>query len=285
MCRGSDLEIQRVSNGDIPSEISSLDTASPPSLSGMILPDTSIVSLYGADNLGIILWTFVLYNGLYVTPLRPVDAFIPLVAQLVQQEGSQWYKDFQDGFSCQKPPLVDFITISFFILAGYLLNSFVNSSLGGDHSWGWSIGACLAIPSGLFSVAKSKKLTREDAIKQHELEEEFDKFANSRLRRVKGREIAESRLIESFRRHYTPARLEKDVSYAVLRKVVRRWVGYKPEKENKIYKGLEFSALLPPERTPVGRVDAKYEVQDQEPVLTASNDAVVPSSGSDFIRN
>ena len=162
----SSARLFRVSNGEIPSEISSLDTASPPSLSGMILPDTSIVSLYGADNLGVILWTFVLYNGLYVTPLRPVDAFIPLVAQLVQQEGSQWYKDFQDGFSCQKPPLVDFITISFFILAGYLLNSFVNSSLGGDHSWGWSIAACLAIPSGLFSVAKSKKLTREDAIKQ-----------------------------------------------------------------------------------------------------------------------
>lgn len=149
--------------GEIPYEISSVDQY-PLVPTELLLPDTSIATLYGADNLGVILWTFVLYNGLYITRQRPVDILIPLIAKVIQQEHLQWYQDYKDGYASQKPPLVDFVTYAFFTTTGYFINTVVINSLDGDSFWGWSIAACLGIPSALFTLAKSKKQTREEAL-------------------------------------------------------------------------------------------------------------------------
>lgn len=68
----------------IPMDISTMDTVEKwtnTASAGALLPDTSINSLDGAINLGAILFTFVLYNGLFGKAGRPADWVLPVVAK------------------------------------------------------------------------------------------------------------------------------------------------------------------------------------------------------------
>jgi hypothetical protein len=89
---------------------------------GTLLPDTSINSLDGGINLGAILFTFVLYNGLFGKAGRPADWVLPIAAKVAGEEQSLWFKDFSDGFSFQVPPTVEFLRFGFFAVLGWFTN-------------------------------------------------------------------------------------------------------------------------------------------------------------------
>jgi hypothetical protein len=154
-------------NGPIPSELSVDDTIlSYNAIEPFLLPDTSINTLVGSNNLGMLLWAFVLFNGLYIIPTRPSDAVLPLIAKLFNESNAEWFKDFQEGFAYTCPPAVDFARLFCFLGCGYAMNSFIISTLEGDDFWGWSIGACLALPSGLLTLSRTPLLTRADSQQQ-----------------------------------------------------------------------------------------------------------------------
>lgn len=107
-------------------DISSTDTIDRASkavaAAGTLLPDTSINSLDGGVNLGAILFTFVLYNGLFGKAGRPADWVLPIAAKVAGEEQSLWFKDYSDGFSFQVPPTVEFLRFGFFAVLGWFTN-------------------------------------------------------------------------------------------------------------------------------------------------------------------
>ena len=64
--------------------------------------------------------------------------------------------------------------------------------------WGYSLGACLALPASLLSLARIKRPTREDIAQEEVVRQGFADFADKRLRRVDGKQCAESRILLSF---------------------------------------------------------------------------------------
>ena len=144
----------------IPVEVSSTD-AVPLVPDNPLLPNVEVHSLDGGDFLGAMLWTFVLYNGLFGLAGRPADWTLPLLAKASNQESAEWYVNYKSGYDYFVPPALEAVRVSFFALLGYLLNASIVSSLDGDMFWGWSIGTCLAIPSALISVSRDKRISRE----------------------------------------------------------------------------------------------------------------------------
>lgn len=145
----------------IPVEISSTDTVPPVAQETLLLPNVEVHSLDGGGFLGAMLWTFVLYNGLFGLAGRPADWTLPLLAKISRQESGEWYLNFKSGYDYFVPPALEAIRVGFFGLLGYVLNESIVSSLDGDIFWGWSIGTCLAIPSALINVSRDKRISRE----------------------------------------------------------------------------------------------------------------------------
>jgi len=67
-----------------------------------------------------------------------------------------WYRDYTDGFAFLTPVYIDLFHFILFGVAGYYGNQLVIWSLGGDSFWGWSIAACLAIPSTFINLFRDK---------------------------------------------------------------------------------------------------------------------------------
>ena len=110
----------------IPLDISSTDQieriSRAATSAGPLLPDTSINALDGAINLGAILFTFVLYEGLFGRAGRPADWVLPVIAKTVGEEQSEWYKDYSEGFAFQVPPTVELLRVGFFSVLGWFTN-------------------------------------------------------------------------------------------------------------------------------------------------------------------
>lgn len=110
----------------IPLDISSTDkldrVSKAVTAAGTLLPDTSINSLDGGINLGAILFTFVLYNGLFGKAGRPADWVLPIAAKAAGEEQSAWFKDYSDGFYFEVPPTVEFLRFGFFGVLGWFTN-------------------------------------------------------------------------------------------------------------------------------------------------------------------
>lgn len=128
-----------------------------------LLPNTDIVSLDGAENLGAILWTVVIFYGILTTNWQPNEWVLPFLARVLpgDQSRQQWYRDFEAGFQYATPPIVDLPRFALFSLAGYACNGLVVQSLGGDAFWGWSIAACLCFPALLINVSRPAKPSRD----------------------------------------------------------------------------------------------------------------------------
>lgn len=110
----------------IPLDISSTDklemVSKAATAAGSLLPDTYINSLDGGINLGAILFTFVLYNGLFGKSGRPADWVLPVAAKAVGEEQSLWFKDYTEGFAFEVPPTVELLRFTFFGVLGWFTN-------------------------------------------------------------------------------------------------------------------------------------------------------------------
>ena len=102
-----------VSDG-IPSEISSIDTnsinlvpADPFEIYNNLIPNTEVVQLEGALNLGGLLWAVVLYCGISTGKQRPAEWLLPLIAKALSREHEQWFIDALEGFQYRCPPEVE----------------------------------------------------------------------------------------------------------------------------------------------------------------------------------
>ena len=178
--------------------------------------------------MGLLLFTFVLYNGLFGKAGRPADWVLPALAKVTQQEGETWFTDFKDGYLYDVPPAVEALRVTFFGLAAFALETAWVSTFEGDTFWAWSTGICLALPSSLITLSRDPLPTRAEALFDSELRERFNAFAVKRLTRGdKSVSCAELNIVVAFRRSYAEYRSEDDVSDKVLRKVIRKWVGYK----------------------------------------------------------
>ena len=165
----------------IPTDLSSLDTIneltrynSIYNYNEVLTPDNSIRSLEGGLNLGRILWTFNLFNGLGgITDvngtLSPADLTLYILGNITTNTDSNnndsvWYKDFLDGYLFTLPPSIELLRLSIFAFLGWEFNGLLIEAFGGDTFWGWSTAGALFIPSGLFSLARTKRVTREFAM-------------------------------------------------------------------------------------------------------------------------
>ena len=208
---------------------------------------TSPATFEGADNLGGILWSIALYYGIF-QPLfqresvffsQPSEWLLYPLAKGLQQEEEDWFLDFKEGLQYQAPPIVDFTRAFFFLAMGFLTNRAIVNSLGGDLFWGWSTGACLALPAALLSYSRIRRPTRESVDKENMVKKNFEQFAEKRLKRTSGKVAAEASIVLSFRRSFLEYRSKDDISDRDLRKIVRSWVGYKTNMEGD-YVGVEL---------------------------------------------
>jgi len=208
--------VQTVNTEGIPKDITSVDkiaasvldtlAASPEIL---LVPDTTINTLTGGDNLGVLLWAFVLYNGIFPVAGRPADWLLPFVAQgagvdvdLVEEKGktidsdskNSWYLDYKAGYKFVVPPEVELFRFGLFGALAFYFNAFVISSLGGDSFWGWSVGACMLIPSALINAAREQPPTRQEAALAMKLEQEFVDFAEARIVAIQKPENLDSKV-------------------------------------------------------------------------------------------
>lgn len=156
-----------VPRNNVPVELTTLDKLDRGALSeltrpqnNLLLPNTDIVTLSGGENLGFILWSYILCNGLFPVLGKPTNWLVTPIAKLLNQTEEQWYLDKQDGFAFTCPPMVDFIRIAIFCILGFFVNRLVIASFSGDVFWSWSIGICLAIPSALINAAREPLETR-----------------------------------------------------------------------------------------------------------------------------
>lgn len=155
-----------VSNRNVPLELSIDDKVLDPFQlinSDTLLPNTSIATLVGGENLGFLLWSYVLFQGLFTLPGRPAEWILPIAATLFNDGDKLWYREYTDGFVFLTPVYVDLFRFVLFGLAGYYVNQLVIWSLGGDSFWGWSIAACLAIPATFINLFRDKRSTRKES--------------------------------------------------------------------------------------------------------------------------
>lgn len=255
----------------VPREVGIEDKIATIAQTPVLVPDNSVISLDGGDNLGLLLWAFVLYNGLFAVSGRPADWIIPVMARVAgvnidaiennsgESTGNTnspaqdaWYRDYKDGYAFECPPLVELYRFAFFVIIGYYADALVVAGFGGDSFWGWSIGACLAIPSALLGGAREKLPTRQEAELSVRLEADFAEFANERFEyitrdamlgrsaddkyedikkqksRMKKNGTDESRIILMFRRNSMLCRSEEEVPDKVLKRIIRKVIGNKP---------------------------------------------------------
>lgn len=194
-------------------------------------PQTEISSFDGAGNLGAALWSVSLYYGLFqpffkgnsVFISQPSEWLLYPIARGLGEEESEWFKNFEEGLQYQTPPAVDVIRGAFFVALGFWTNHVIVDGFGGDLFWGWSTGACLALPATLLSYSRIRRPSRESVDAQNLIRSNFQKFAENKLKRTVGRVAAESNIVLSFRRAFLEYRNRDEVSDKELEKIVRAW--------------------------------------------------------------
>jgi hypothetical protein len=230
----------------VPVDISALDTIATSRFADLetqaaLLPDTAIQTLDGGFNLGFILFTFVLYNGIFGKAGRPAEWVLPAVAKATGDEDKAWFRDFSDGFAFEVPPVVEAIRVLLFAVLAFGVESAWVAAFDGDTFWGWSTGVCLFLPSSLINLSRDSRATRDEYLFETQLKEAFEQFATARLTRGdRSLSCNELNIIVGFRRSFTAYRTEDEVSDKALRKLIRRWVGYKCDPEGK-YVGVRLS--------------------------------------------
>lgn len=230
----------------VPVDISSLDTIAASRIADLetqaaLLPDITVNTLDGGFNLGILLFTYVLYNGFFGKAGRPAEWVLPAVAKATGEEEKEWFIDFKDGFAFELPPLVEAVRVVFFALLAYGVESAWVAAFDGDTFWGWSTGVCLFLPSSLINLSRDARATREEYQFESQLKDAFEQFASARLTRGdRSLSCNELNIIIGFRRAFSAYRTEDEVSDKALRKLIRRWVGYKCGPDGK-YIGLGLS--------------------------------------------
>ena len=172
----------RMMRGEIPSDLSASDPLSSSVLpSSELVPNIDIHPLDGGSFLGLLLWSYVLYNGLFGLAGRPADWLLPSLAKVLKEEEKEWFKDFSEGFSYFCPPPLELLRVALFLSLGFLVNSACIASFDGDDFWTWSIATCLAIPSALINLSRDPRLTRERSAFLSNLSDAFTSFANNKL--------------------------------------------------------------------------------------------------------
>lgn len=219
--------------GLVPPDLSYADALPPPSaLTLPPLPNVEVHSLEGGALLGVLLWAFVLHRA-------AADPLLPAVAGALGRAGEPWLSDFQDGFAFLCPPPVELARALLFLALGWAASEACVRSFDGDQFWGWSTGASLAIPAGLLSAGRPKRLSRADAAfqvlcstpttrpttltaAQEQMRADFRAFAADRLRQETPKTVTPiSDVVSAFRRDFRVYRTAG--SEAELRRAVRRW--------------------------------------------------------------
>jgi len=231
----------------IPEELSSTDSPV------LLLQDESastaspIISLDGqaGTNLGVLLWTFVLYQTL-------LQFFLPLIVKIFGKEDKEWFLNFKTGYKYIIPVSVELPSIIFFVMLGYFVNFLTIKSFDGDTYWGWAISGSLAIPVSLLSLARnsSYRLTKEQDQQQKQLKMDFNEFAGERLREVSGSKCKEELIILAFRRFLSSSTSSQSKNPSVymdenifpdkvIRRIVRKYIGYSCDSDG-YYRNVEL---------------------------------------------
>lgn len=173
---------------------------------------TDIKAINGLDNLGLIIWTILLFNGLFTTSGKPSEWVLPGIAKLVKQTWKPWYIDYSQGFQYQLPIEIEIIRVLFFVTLSYLVNQVILGLFEGDEYWTWAIGLALLIPSSLLTLARNKRSSREDAMFEAFILDKFQEFVKDfRVTRDNKSTFKESRLIDAFERQYSVLQLSREM--------------------------------------------------------------------------
>lgn len=293
------------------SQLDGINTPAP----ALLEPVTTISSLDGGGNLAVLLWSYILYQGLLTTSGRPAEWVLPLFVTIFQQQEEQWYLDYQEGYSFTVPPLIEASRCLFFLVLGFYTSSIVIASLDGDSFWGWATSGALSIPASLIMLARPKRTSRSVAELAVRMRLDFKEFGDERLTRIvedgatlkqnikqldkatynNGGRIdmskenncaKESSIILAFRRSFKDYRDESLISDKMIKRACREYLGYKPL--NGYYLSLQLSNLRRESRNQnrilveeANKLREEYELEAQE---QQEELASVGTGGDEFMR-
>ena len=148
---------------------------------------------------------------------------------LYDPEKEGWLKDRNDGLFGELPAPLLLVLGVMFLLIGFAVHIALISIVDGSMNISLQLSGILLISAGALEIGRiasgKKKMTREENDRDFMLEEEFDEFAEKRLKR--GGNCHRNEVVKSFRRFHAKYRQADSEDYPLndleIEQLLRRW--------------------------------------------------------------
>jgi len=173
-----------------------------------------------------IVWASALW---FLTGSRSNPLITPIANVVYDEDGNSWLKDRNEGlFSDIPTPLLALVALIFAAL-GFGIDSFVTLLTDGDRSLSLQLAGVSLITGGSLELGRiasgEKKSTRAESNRDSELEEEFQQFADARLK--PGGNAHRNEIVQAFRRYYAKYRQSDNPDFPLsdleIEQLVKNW--------------------------------------------------------------
>jgi hypothetical protein len=172
------------------------------------------------------LWGSALWflSGSRATPIAT-----PLANTLYDEKDAPWLKDRNNGLFADFPAPFWILLVAVFAIAGLGLDTLVTTLGDGDRNISLQLAGVGLINGGALELGRiangEKKVSREESDRDNLLEQEFQEFANSRLKF--GGNCHRTDVIRAFRRYYAKYRQPDNPDYPLvdmeIQQLLRTW--------------------------------------------------------------
>lgn len=153
----------------------------------------------------------------------------PIANVIYDEKDEAWLKDRNEGLFANIPlPLFGILAVVFVIL-GFGADSLIQTLAEGDRNISLQLAGVSLIGGGALELGRissgEKKQTRAESDRETQLEEEFEEFAKSRLK--KGGNCHRNEVVQAFRRYYAKYRQADNPDYPLadleIEQLLRGW--------------------------------------------------------------
>ena len=175
---------------------------------------------------GAFLWGSALW---FLSGSRSNPLATPVANILYDPEKEGWLKDRNDGLFGELPAPLMLVLGVMFLLIGFAVHTATISIVDGSMNISLQLSGVLLISAGALEIGRiasgKKKMTRVENDRDFMLEEEFDEFADKRLKR--GGNCHRNEVVKSFRRFHAKYRQADSEEYPLndleIEQLLRRW--------------------------------------------------------------
>ena len=153
----------------------------------------------------------------------------PIANVIYDEKDEAWLKDRNEGLFANIPlPLFGILAVVFVVL-GFGADSLIQILSEGDRNISLQLAGVSLIGGGALELGRissgEKKQTRAESDRETQLEQEFEEFANSRLKR--GGNCHRNEVVQAFRRYYAKYRQADNPDYPLsdleIEQLLRGW--------------------------------------------------------------